>query len=101
MNSAYCPRAGDTNIKATMASCAPAGNFIVRIWGDQNNANSQISPAASNSNRNPLLLELYPGWVIAFVGGVARGVIQPVGTAVLVDIVQAEFGVTAVNARLL
>lgn len=92
--SAYCPKAGDTNIRATIASWSPEGNFIVRVWGDQSNPNSQIVPGATpynNSNRNPLLLELFPS--------VVGGAIVPVGTFVIVDIVQGEYGIEADNAR--
>jgi hypothetical protein len=51
--------------------------------------------------KNPLLLELYPGWVIVSGDGPARGVVVPAGTFATVDIVQAPYGITAVNARAL
>jgi hypothetical protein len=95
----WLPCAGDTGIKGTIASCAPGGNFLILIWQDQSRPNSIYSGPADV--KNPLLLELYPGWVIVSGDGPARGVVVPVGTFATVDIVQAPYGITAVNARAL
>jgi hypothetical protein len=57
----WLPQVGDTGVKGTIASCAPAGNFLVLIWQDQSRPNS-IYSGLSNV-KNPLLLEMYPGWV--------------------------------------
>jgi hypothetical protein len=95
----WIPCAGDTGIKGTIASCAPAGNFLILIWQDQSRPNSIYS--GPSDVKNPLLLEMYPGWVIVSIDSVARGAVVPVGTLVAVDIVQAPYGITAVNARAL